>query len=167
MYHFKNYWNFDLECTQGNHKIAFWARNFTGTFEKQDPGLQNPYLFSDQASNKLNSSLLWLEGQQKNFLKFIYNLQIINSFFLIHLELKQQIYSCTPVVPSKTRPDSRPRWAKSIPFFRPKRGGTYQYGLYERVQPPQGGTEVDPMSFWNPYALQNKPQDNWFLRPWS
>ena len=80
---FKNYWDFDLECKQGNHKTAFWARNVTGAIEKQAPGLQNPYLFSDQASNKLSSSLLWLEGQQKNFLKVIYNLQITLSFLFI------------------------------------------------------------------------------------
>ena len=40
------------------------------------------------------------------------------------------------VVPSKTIPDSRPKTAKCIPIFRPKRrknatrwGGTYPYGL--------------------------------------
>ena len=45
------------------------------------------------------------------------------------------------VGPSKTIPDSRPKWAKSIPVFRPKRlkihtlwGGTYRYhGLYKGV----------------------------------
>ena len=37
------------------------------------------------------------------------------------LDLLYQIRSYTPVVPSKTIPDSRPKWAKSIPVFRPKR----------------------------------------------
>ena len=48
--------------------------------------------------------------------------------------------------PLKTIPDCRPKWANSIPFFRPKRrknltiwGGTYVYGLYEKVPPPGGG----------------------------
>ena len=36
-------------------------------------------------------------------------------------KLKQQIRSYTPVVPSKTIPDSRPKWAKYITVFRPKR----------------------------------------------
>ena len=50
-----------------------------------------------------------------------------------------------PVVPSKTIPDSRPKWAKCIPVFRPKkkykkyiyilRGGTYLYGLYKGAPP--------------------------------
>ena len=35
-------------------------------------------------------------------------------FFLIHLELKQQIHSYTAVFPSKTIPNSRPKWAKCI-----------------------------------------------------
>ena len=47
------------------------------------------------------------------------------------------------VVPSKTIPDSRPKWAKCISVFRPKRhknltqwGGTYYlYGLYKGVAP--------------------------------
>ena len=40
----------------------------------------------------------------------------------------------------KTIPNPRPKWAKSIPVFRPKRrknptlwGGTYLYGLYKGV----------------------------------
>ena len=37
------------------------------------------------------------------------------------------------VVPSKTIPDSRPKWAKSIPVFRLKRRGTYLHGLYKEV----------------------------------
>ena len=49
----------------------------------------------------------------------------------------------TPVVPSKTIPDSRTKWAKCRPVFRPKRlkyiyilrGGTYLYGLYRGVPP--------------------------------
>ena len=45
--------------------------------------------------------------------------------------------------PSRTIPDSRLKWAKSVPFFRPKRrknptlwGGTYLYGLCKGVPPP-------------------------------
>ena len=34
-----------------------------------------------------------------------------------HLELKQQIRSYTPVVPSKTISDSRPKWAQCLPVF--------------------------------------------------
>ena len=43
-------------------------------------------------------------------LEFVYY-----SFFLIHLELKRQICSYTPVVPSKTIPDPRPKWGKVYP----------------------------------------------------
>ena len=52
------------------------------------------------------SSLLSLQRQQKPFLKF--HLEFVySSLFLIHLGLKQQIRLYTPVVPSKTTPDSR------------------------------------------------------------
>lgn len=62
------------------------------------------------------------------------------SFFLIHLDLKLQIRSYTPVVPSKTIADSRPKCVKSIPVFTIPfiKGGTYLYGLYKRVPPPPG-----------------------------
>ena len=42
------------------------------------------------------------------------------AFFLTHLELKRWILSYTPVVPSKTIPDSRPKWVRFIPVFRTK-----------------------------------------------
>ena len=85
--------------------------SFSTPVFKPDP--LNPYLFSDLAFRK----------------KFAYFCLV-----LIHLELKPQIRSYTPVVPSKTIPDSRPKWAKCIPLFRPKRPknhilwvGTYLY----------------------------------------
>ena len=68
------------------------------------------------------------------------------SFFSIYLELKRLkrwIRSYTHIVPSKTIPDSRPKWAKCIFLFKPKRrknptrsGGTYLYSLYKGVPPP-------------------------------
>ena len=63
-------------------------------------------------------------------------------FVLIHLELKQYLRSYAPVVLSKTIPDFRPKWAKCIPVFRPKRpknptrwGDIYLYDLYKGVPP--------------------------------
>ena len=66
-----------------------------------------------------------------------------------------KISSYTPVDPSKTIPNSRPEWAKSIPVFRPKRrkknpghlGGTYLYGFYKGIPPPP------------PQLLQNKDSE--------
>ena len=53
------------------------------------------------------------------------------------------IRSYTPVVLSKTIPDSRPKRVNCIPVFRPKRrknptrwGGTYLYSLFMGVLPP-------------------------------
>ena len=42
------------------------------------------------------------------------------SFFLTHLELKQTMHSYPPIVPLKIIAYSRPKWAKSIPVFRPE-----------------------------------------------
>ena len=67
------------------------------------------------------SSLLRLERQEKYFLKRIIIIRIL-FLFLIQLELKRQIPSYTPAVYSKTIPDSRPKWAKSISVFGQKRG---------------------------------------------
>ena len=85
-------------------------------------------------------SLLRLERKHKSysnpfririflFLSFSFGIEMINT--PIH-----------PVVPSKTIHDSRPKRAKRISVFRPKRpknptrwGGTYPYGLYTGVSP--------------------------------
>ena len=94
-------------------------------------------------------SLLRLERKHKNysnpfririflFLSFSFGIEMINTF--IH-----------SVVPSKTIHDSRPKWAKCIPVFRPKRpknptrwDGTYPYGLYKGAPPPpRGGATLE------------------------
>ena len=71
------------------------------------------------------------------------------SFFLTHLQLKRWIRSYAPVVTSKTMPDSRPKWSKCIPVFRPKRrknptqwGGIYLYSLYRGVPLPPGSLSM-------------------------
>ena len=94
------------------------------------------------------SSLLRLERKQKIFqmhFEFAYFY-----FVVIHLELKRQLHSYAPVVPSKTTPDSRPKSAKCIPVFTPKRpknptllGSAYLYGLYIREHPPCPSSRVD------------------------
>ena len=79
-------------------------------------------------------SLLTLERKQTNssnsfririflFLSYSFGMEAIK-------------FSYIPVVPSKTIPDSRLKWAECIPVFRPKRlknttrwGGTYLYGI--------------------------------------
>ena len=65
------------------------------------------------------------------------------------MELKQEIRSYSLVSPSKTIPDTRPKLAKCIPVFRPKRpqnhtlwGGAYLYVLYKGEHPPPPGKEV-------------------------
>ena len=64
------------------------------------------------------------------------------SFFLIRLELKWPIRSCTRI-PSKTIPEFRRQLAKSIRILGPKRcktrtigGGTYLWRKYKGVPPP-------------------------------
>ena len=86
------------------------------------------------------SSLLRLERKQKIFqmhFEFAYFY-----FVLIHLELKRQLHSYFPVVPSKTTPDSRRKSLKCISVFTPKRpknptlwGSAYLYGLYKGSTP--------------------------------
>ena len=129
------------------------------------------------------SSLLRWERQQKDFLRTIFNSYISRSFFLLlllffcccfffHLELKRQIRSYTPVVRSKTVPDSRPKWAKSIPVFwlrRRKnptlRGGISLYGLYKGVPPPPPPRLTNPTlfvtSFLNQSCLIIRPSWLW------
>jgi len=77
-------------------------------------------------------SLLRWERQIKDFsLKIHFEFVYYSIFLSFHLELKQQIRSYTPVVPSKTIPDSRPKGVKTLLF-----GATPHYGLYMEVPRP-------------------------------
>ena len=67
---------------------------------------------------EITSSLVRSERQQKKILKIHFEFAYF-SRFLFHLDLKQQIRSYTPVVPSKAIPNFRPKWAKSLPVFKP------------------------------------------------
>ena len=81
------------------------------------PGLKNSYPFSDLPEQKLCHHQLD-QNASKKILKIHFEFAYF-SRFLFHLDLKQQIRSYTPVVPSKAIPDSRPKWAKSLPVFKP------------------------------------------------
>ena len=82
------------------------------------------------------------------------------SFFLTHLELKRKLRSYTSVVPSKTIPDSRPKWAKCIFVFRPKRrknptrwGGTYVAYIRESPPPPAPHPGLLLVQIWIPTSV--------------
>ena len=85
--------------------------------------------------------LHYLERKPKHFSN---PFRICTSFFLFYLfGIERQMRSYTHIAPSKAIPDSRPKWAKCIFFFKPKRrktptrwGGTYLYSLYKGVPPP-------------------------------
>ena len=85
------------------------------------PVLQILTPFQTEGRNYVN--IRYIRAQKKQFLKFvsIHGEFAYFSFSLTHLELKRLIRSYTPVVFSKTIPDSRPKWAKCISVFRPKR----------------------------------------------
>ena len=61
-------------------------------------------------------SVTQIRTPTKRFLKsnFDWIRKLILSFFF-YLELKRLIRSYTPIVPSKSIPDSRPKWVKSAP----------------------------------------------------
>ena len=75
----------------------------------------DPLHFMQGQGHIYHSSLLRLEQQQKRFL-----IRITSSLSLIWNWNNNSTFS-TPVVPLKIIPDSRSKWAKSIPVFRPKR----------------------------------------------
>ena len=59
-------------------------------------------------------------ASQKDFLKSVRNLHI-SLLASYSFGIETIICSYSPVVSSKTISDPRPKWAKSIPVFRPKR----------------------------------------------
>ena len=89
-------------------------------------------------AKKMPSKVSYVSKKKWRHFEFAYF-----SFFLTHLELKRKLRSYTSVVPSKTIPDSRPKWAKCIFVFRPKRrknptrwGGTYVAYIRESPASP-------------------------------
>ena len=92
------------------------------------------------------SPLLRLERKQKKFFKPISNSHISLSFLLIW-NWNDKYVHILPYFPRKIILDSRPKWEKCIPVFRPKQrknptlwGGTYLYSLYKEVPPTRGKT---------------------------
>ena len=70
----------------------------------------------------LKSQPVFIPGLQSTNKKILHmHCEFAYFYFLLHLELKRKLRSCTPVVPSKTIPDSRQKQAKCIAVFRPKR----------------------------------------------
>ena len=121
---------------------------FLGIFGGGVPsGSPNPDPLPDQTSKIHTRFQTWplgrnyvintqIKAQTKNFFKYISNSHISLSF---SFGIETKIRSYAPVVPSKTIPDFRSKWAKGIPIFRPKRqknptrwGGT----SYTREYPP-------------------------------
>ena len=92
------------------------------------------------------SSLLRLEQQQTKFLKIHLALELAYfSFFLTHLELKQQLRSYTPGVPSKPNP-IQTKMSKVYNRFQTKTAqnpypiptlSSYLHDLYRGVPPPR------------------------------
>ena len=80
----------------------------------------------------------------KRFLKIHFELAYYG-FISYPFGTNRQICSYTTVAPSKTIPDSRPKWANSVTVFRPKRrknhtlcGARYLYGLSKGFPPTRG-----------------------------
>ena len=145
----------------------FWARNVTGAIEKQAPGLQNPYLFSDQASNKLNSSLLWLEGQQKNLLKVIYNILQITLSFLYSFVIETTNIFIHSRGSLKNQTRFQTRMGKVYTCFQTETGRHIPiWPIWESTATP-GGNRSRSYDLLKSICSRNKPQDDWFLRPWS
>ena len=94
-------------------------------------------------------SLLRLECKQKNYAN-PFQICIFLFLSLLIWNWNDKICSYTPVVPSKTIPNSRPKWAKCMPVSDQHGAktlsdgdGTYLYGLYKGIPhrplpPPQG-----------------------------
>ena len=94
---------------------------------------------------------LRLERQQKRFLKIHFEFPYSSFFFYSEGNWNDKyLHTLALVVSSKIIPNSRPKWAKCIPVFRPKRrknptlwGCTYLHGLCKGVTPPPPGTNVN------------------------
>ena len=96
--------------------------------------------FSDLAFRQTLCHNYLDQSANKNFFKCIrIRIFLFLSYSFGNETINKFIHSRSSL---KTIPDSRPKWAKFVPVFRPKRpknhtlwGGTYLYGLYKGVPP--------------------------------
>jgi len=94
-----------------------------------------PYTFSLVLLFCLSCFSMYVRERLTHHEVFMFRLELKHfvfayySFFLIHLELKRQIRSYTPVVSPKTIPVSRPKRRKNHTLW----GDKYLYGLYKGV----------------------------------
>ena len=86
------------------------------------------------------SSSLRLECKQKKSSNAFRIRIVLFRTYSFGIEMINKLHSYTPIVPLKTIPSSRQKWANLIPVFRPKRPkthtrwvSTYLYGLYKGV----------------------------------
>ena len=105
------------------------------------PGLLNPNPFPDLV---YLSHHFFTRAQTTRFKKIPFEFAYCSFFDSLGPETINT-FTRSHGVSSKAIPDSRPKWAKSIPVFRPKRhknpslwGGTYLCGLYKGGPPPPG-----------------------------
>ena len=68
-----------------------------------------------------------IRAQTKKFFKCISNSHISISFLFIWNRKDNYVHTL-PIVPPKTITDSRPKWAKCTPVFRPKRPKALPFG---------------------------------------
>ena len=80
--------------------------------------------FSDLSPKKFMSSLILRLEQQQKIHIHIYKIFLFLSY---SFGIEWTMHSSTPVVPLKAIADSRPKWAKSIPVFRPERCKTIPF----------------------------------------
>ena len=92
--------------------------------------------------------------RKKDFLQSISNSHI-SLYFLFICNWNDTCVHTVPVVSLKTITNSRPKWAKSIPIFKPKWpkhhtlwGSTYLYGLCKGVPPWVLVQRTNPDSFF-------------------
>ena len=83
----------------------------------EPPCSLTPGLISDKKSHFPRLFQSWPLG--RNYVKEFANSSFCFLFF--NLELKRLIRACTAFFPSKTTPNSKPKLAKCIPVFRPKK----------------------------------------------
>ena len=116
-----------------------WAGVLLGTLGGGVPsGSPNPHPISDK--NVIFHTRFQTLPSGRNDLNLFGIFLLLSNSFRIET-INTFIHS---VVPSKTIPDSRPKWTKCITVFRPNRRknptrwfGTYLYSLYKGVPPPR------------------------------
>ena len=88
LYHFQNWWKFNLECKHDKHKTVFRTRTVTGTLKKGPPGVDNRLLILNLEIYLLTSNIITRGNSNYKDRYILYSFKNTINFYLLVIHEK-------------------------------------------------------------------------------